>query len=47
MILERHDILIWAIKTTRTGYVYYEDDVQVFASPYADVRLSIERRLRQ
>lgn len=47
IILERHDVLIWTIKTIRTGYVHYEDDVQVFASPYADVRLLIERRLRQ
>lgn len=37
-ILERNDILIWTIKSRRTGYVYYEDDVQVFARPYRDVR---------
>ena len=42
-ILERHDVLIWTIKTPRTGYVHYEDDVQVFARPYTDVRLLIER----
>lgn len=39
MILERHDILIWTIKARRTGYVYYEDDAQVFAEPSNDVRL--------
>ena len=39
MILERHDILIWTIKARRTGYVYYEDDAQVFAEPFNDVRL--------
>jgi hypothetical protein len=39
MILERHDILIWTIKSRRTGYVYYEDDAQVFAEPSKDVRL--------
>ena len=43
-ILERNDILIWTIKSPRTGYVHYEDDVQVFARPYSDVRLLIERR---
>jgi hypothetical protein len=37
-ILERNDILIWTIRSPRTGYVYYEDDVQVFARPYDDVR---------
>jgi len=37
-LLERNDILIWTIKSHRTGYVYYEDEVQVFARPYRDVR---------
>jgi hypothetical protein len=37
-ILERNDILIWTLKSHRTGYVYYEDEVQVFARPYRDVR---------
>lgn len=37
-ILERHDVLIWTIKSQRVGYVYYEDDVQVFARPYDEVR---------
>ena len=37
-ILERNDILIWTIKSRRVGYVFYEDDVQVFARPYDDVR---------
>ena len=37
-ILERNDILIWTIKSQRTGYVYYEDEVQVFARPDRDVR---------
>ena len=43
-ILERNDRLIWTIKAPRTGYVHYEDDVQVFARPYDDVRLLLERR---
>jgi hypothetical protein len=38
-ILERYDILIWTIKSRRTGYVHYEDDTQVFAEPFDDVRL--------
>lgn len=38
-ILERNDVLIWTIKSPRTGYVHYEDAIQVFARPYDDVRL--------
>jgi len=38
-ILERNDVFIWTIKSPRTGYVHYEDQVQVFARPYDDVRL--------
>src|SRR5712691_6157676 len=38
-ILERNDVLIWTIKSRRTGYVHYEDEVQVFARPFDDVRL--------
>jgi hypothetical protein len=37
-ILERNDVLIWTIRSSRAGYVYYEDDVQVLAQPYDDVR---------
>lgn len=37
-ILERNNVLIWTIRSPRTGYVYYEDAVQVFARPYDDVR---------
>lgn len=37
-ILERNDVLIWTIKSQRVGYVHYEDDVQVFARPYDEVR---------
>ena len=40
-ILERNDVRIWPIKSTRTGYVYYEDDYQVLAEPFADVRLQL------
>ncbi|SRR6266404_752559 len=38
-ILERNDVLIWTIRSRKTGYVYYEDDAQVFAEPFDDVRL--------
>jgi len=38
-ILERNDVLIWTIKSQRVGYVHYEDNVQVFARPYDEVRL--------
>jgi hypothetical protein len=37
-ILERNDILIWTIKSKRAGRVHYEDDAQVFAEPFDDVR---------
>ena len=38
-ILERNDVLIWTIRSRKTGYVHYEDEVQIFARPYDDVRL--------
>jgi hypothetical protein len=42
-ILERNNILIWTIKSVRPGYVYYEDEVQVFARPYRDLRPWLRR----
>ena len=42
-ILERNDVLIWTIRAPRTGYVYYEDAVQVFAVPYYDSRRRLTR----
>jgi hypothetical protein len=42
-VLERNDVLIWTIRSKRTGYVYYEDEVQVFAEPFNDVRLVCRR----
>ena len=42
-ILERNGLLIWTIKSIRTGYVYYEDEVQVFAEPFADDRRLLRR----
>jgi hypothetical protein len=41
MVLERNDVLVWPIKAIRTGYVYYEDDYQVFAEPFTDLRLRL------
>ena len=38
-ILERNDILIWTIKAKRAGRIYYEDEAQVLAAPFADTRL--------
>ena len=37
-ILERNDVMIWTVRSPRVGYIYYEDDVQVFARPHSDVR---------
>jgi len=31
-------VLIWTVKSKRAGRVYYEDEAQVFAEPYDDVR---------
>ena len=42
-ILERNDVLIWTINSPRAGYIHYEDDVQVFASPCNDTRRLLER----
>jgi hypothetical protein len=35
-LLEHHDIRVRMIKTTRPGYVVYEDEFQVVAVPFAD-----------
>lgn len=42
-ILERNDVLIWTIRSRKTGYVYYEDAAQIFAEPFDDVRLMCGR----
>ncbi len=42
-ILERNDILIWTVRSPRTGYIHYEDEVQVFAQPDGDVRPLLRR----
>jgi hypothetical protein len=40
-ILERNDVPIWVVKTLRTGYVHYEDEAQVFAKPFHDMRFRV------
>ncbi|HEV2837001.1 MAG TPA: hypothetical protein VGW58_16915 [Pyrinomonadaceae bacterium] len=37
-ILERNDVFVWTIKVQRTGYILYQDEAQVFAEPFADIR---------
>jgi hypothetical protein len=36
VLLERHDVPVRMIKTTRPGYVVYEDNFQIVAVPFAD-----------
>lgn len=36
-LLERHDVLIWTIKSRKAGLIHYEDDAQVLAEPFHDV----------
>ena len=38
LILERNDVYIRTIKVERTGYVLYEDEAQILAEPFADIR---------
>lgn len=37
-ILDRNDVFVRTIKVQRTGYVLYEDEAQVLAEPFADIR---------
>jgi hypothetical protein len=37
-ILEGHDIFMRTVISHRTGYVLYEDEFQVLAEPFADMR---------
>ena len=37
-ILERNNVFIRMIKAHRAGYILYEDEAQVFAQPFADIR---------
>ena len=40
-ILERHDVFIRMIKARRLGYILYEDEAQVLAEPFADLRRAL------
>ena len=40
-ILEGRDIFLRTIKCHKTGYVLYEDEAQVLAYPFADMRRSL------
>ena len=37
-ILERNNVFIRMVKAQRVGYILYEDEAQVFAQPFADIR---------
>lgn len=37
-VLERNDVFMGVIKSRTAGYVIYEDEAQVLAHPFADVR---------
>jgi len=37
-ILERNDVVVRTIKVERPGYVLYEDEAQILAEPFADIR---------
>lgn len=38
-ILEQHNVYVRVLKTDRPGYIVYEDQHQVVAEPFADLRL--------
>jgi hypothetical protein len=40
-ILEGRDVFIRSIRCQKTGYILYEDEVQVLAQPFADMRLRL------
>lgn len=42
-ILEERDFLMRMIKTEVPGYIIYEDEAQVLAHPYADIRRLLKR----
>lgn len=35
-ILEVHGIVVYMIRTSRPGYIVYEDEIQIVAEPFAD-----------
>ena len=36
-MLEHHQVPVYLLKSTRVGYVVYEDDYQIVAEPFADL----------
>lgn len=42
-ILEERDFFMRMIKTEVPGYIIYQDDAQVLAHPYADIRQLLKR----
>jgi hypothetical protein len=38
-ILEQHSAYVRVLKTDRPGYIVYQDEHQVVAEPFADLRL--------
>jgi hypothetical protein len=42
-ILERNNVPIRMIKSRKTGYILYEDEAQVLAEPFADIRQVLRR----
>ena len=42
-ILERNNVPIRMIKARNVGYILYEDEAQIFAEPFADVRRVLRR----
>jgi len=40
-ILENQNVFIRTIRCHRTGYVLYEDEIQVLAQPFADMRFRL------
>ena len=43
-ILERNDVFIRTIKVERPGYILYEDEAQILAEPFADIRRVLQAR---
>ena len=37
-ILERNNVFIRMVKARRAGYILYEDEAQILAEPFADIR---------
>jgi len=37
-VLENHEVPVRIIKTTRPGYVVYEDEFQVVSEPFRDMK---------